>query len=249
MIPGRDAWHAHHGLSRTDAKRRYISTLIETMHEYATTTSEARELVSELGFVWDQIKSNPVSSAASSPGQLPVESSHQITNPSYASLGGPSARASKRADEGGDGLRVLRPISDGDEEEEYGGARGDAYKNGDDIAPEIEDLDVRNRKWRRRIEQALVKMTTEVAALREQIEAKTMSEAKRRNGIWAWMVWLVSVTIRHMLLDLAVVGIVVAWARRKRDRRVEMGVGLVVQYITEQTRKLLRPMRLPTQQR
>lgn len=254
MIPDRDAWHAHHGLSRTDAKRRYISTLIETMHEYATTTSEARELVSELEFVWDQIKSNSVSSAASSPGQIPVESSHQVTNPSYASLGGPSARtsarASRRADEGGGGLRVLRPISDGDEEEEeYREARGDAYNNGDDIVPETEDLDVRNRKWRRRIEQALVKMTAEVAALREQIEAKTISEGKKRNGIWAWMAWLVWAAIRHALLDLAFVGILVAWARRKRDRRVEMGVGLVVQYIMEQTKKLLRPMRLPTQQR
>lgn len=226
------------------------------MHQYATTTSEARELVSELEFVWDQIKSNSASSAASSPGQVPREQSHQITNPSYASLGGPSARLARRVGEDGDGgLRVLRPVSDGDEDEEdneKGGhreARNDAYNNEEDNTSETKDLDVRNRKWRKRIEQALAKMITEVAALREQLEAKTIGERKKRSGIWAWMVWLVWTAIRHALLDLAVLGILVAWARRKRDRRVEMGVGLLVQYIAEQTRKLLQPMRLPTQQR
>lgn len=254
MTLDRDAWHAHHGLSRTEAKRRYISTLIETMHQYASTTPEARELVSELEFVWDQIKSNSASSAASSPGQMLGEQSRQIINPSYASLGGPSARGSRRVDEGG-GLTVLRPVSDGDEEEEDNveevsrEARGDVYNNEEDIVPESEDLDVRNRKWRKRIEQALVKMTTEVAALREQIETKAVGEGKRRNGVWVWMEWLVGAAIRHALLDLAVLGILVAWARRKRDRRVEMGIGLLAQYVTEQTRKLLRPMRLPTQQR
>lgn len=32
-----DAWNAQRGLSRTEAKRRYIEALIETMHRYATT--------------------------------------------------------------------------------------------------------------------------------------------------------------------------------------------------------------------
>ncbi|KAG4220515.1 hypothetical protein PC116_g31006 [Phytophthora cactorum] len=32
-----DAWNAQNGLSRTEAKRRYIEALIETMHHYANT--------------------------------------------------------------------------------------------------------------------------------------------------------------------------------------------------------------------
>lgn len=43
-------------MSRTEAKRQYISTLIETMKEYASGTAESRELVGELEFVWNQIK-------------------------------------------------------------------------------------------------------------------------------------------------------------------------------------------------
>ena len=53
-----DAWRDNEGLSRTEAKRRYIGKLIETMHKYASQTDEAKQLVEELEFVWDQIKSN-----------------------------------------------------------------------------------------------------------------------------------------------------------------------------------------------
>ena len=34
-----DAWDAQRGVSRTEAKRRYIEALIETMHKYASTTA------------------------------------------------------------------------------------------------------------------------------------------------------------------------------------------------------------------
>lgn len=51
-----DAWKKEEGLSRTQAKRRYILYLIETMRVYASGTQEARELLSELEFLWDQIK-------------------------------------------------------------------------------------------------------------------------------------------------------------------------------------------------
>lgn len=34
-----DAWDAQKGTSRTEAKRRYIEALIETMHKYASTTA------------------------------------------------------------------------------------------------------------------------------------------------------------------------------------------------------------------
>ena len=34
-----DAWDAQRGVSRTEAKRRYIEALIDTMHQYASTTA------------------------------------------------------------------------------------------------------------------------------------------------------------------------------------------------------------------
>lgn len=32
-----DAWNSQRGLSKTESKRRYIETLLDTMHRYATT--------------------------------------------------------------------------------------------------------------------------------------------------------------------------------------------------------------------
>ena len=252
-ISCRDAWSANHSLSRTEAKRRYIATLIDTMHKYATTTPEARELVAELEFVWDQIKSNSASPLSSSPGQIFRSQGPQL--PSYASIGGPPG--SGRADEGGgEGLRMLRPVSegeaDGDEGEEFEETRGGPFDDEEAVmaaAGQSRDLDVRNRKWRRKIEHALVKMTTEVAALREQIELKRIGDARRRTGLWAWMTWLVWVAVRHVVVDLALLGLLVAWARRKEDRRVEQGLDLLLQYLRHRIRKIRVPamLRLPAQ--
>ena len=258
----RDAWHDNHGVSRTEAKRRYISTLIDTMHQFASTTPEARELVSELEFVWDQIKSNTASSSGSSPGQVGRSQAQPINIPSYASLGHSRPPGRDKDHIGSGGLRVLRPVSDRDDEgedneggeevEDYQEAHGDTYNDDgedEDAAPGLlpghsSDLDIRNRKWRKRIERALVTLTTEVAALREQMEAKRLSDGKRRNGIWAWMAWLVWVALRHTLINLTILGVLVVWARRKRDKRVEMGVGLVMRYLGEQMRRVLKPLRL-----
>lgn len=217
------------------------------MHKYATTTPEARELVAELEFVWDQIKSNTASSPSSSPGQL-ARSHQQMMQPSYASLG----QSGKGRDEGGGaGLRVLRPVSDGgaeeeeeEEGEEYEEARNVPFDEDEGAvagASQGRDLDVRNRKWRKRVEQALVKMTTEVAALREQLEAKRSGEGKRRNGTWTWMCWLTWVAVRHLVVDLALMGVVLVWARRKGDRRVEQGLELLLGYVRERARKARVP--------
>ncbi|KAI4145805.1 MAG: hypothetical protein LQ340_006151, partial [Diploschistes diacapsis] len=53
-----DAWAACAGLRRAAAKCRYVDTLIETMRTYAYGTAEARELVDELEFVWEQVRGN-----------------------------------------------------------------------------------------------------------------------------------------------------------------------------------------------
>ena len=56
-----DAWKREEGLPKTEAKKRYIAFLIETMKVYASGTHEARELLNELEYLWDQIKDLPVS--------------------------------------------------------------------------------------------------------------------------------------------------------------------------------------------
>lgn len=143
---------------------------------------------------------------------------------------------------------MLRPVTDGDieedEGEEFEETRGVPFDDEEvvmAVAGRSRDLDVRNRKWRKKIEHALVKMTTEIAALRELIEPKRTGDGRRRKGIWVWMTWLVWVTVRHFVVDLALLGLLVAWARRKGDRRVEQGLDLLLQYFRHRTRKIRLP--------
>ncbi|KAL8704054.1 MAG: hypothetical protein Q9201_002792 [Fulgogasparrea decipioides] len=215
------------------------------MHQYASDTPEACELVAELEFVWDQIKANSNNtSSESSPQGAAGETNLGIR---YASLGG-STRVVGRSGAvgGGSRLSVLRPVSDGDEEYDDGDEESEEF-NSDGaryVDPQLDqmaggrktrDLDIRNRKWRKRIEIALFKMTTEVAALREQVEAKRIGSAHGKNsGAWAWIRWLIWTAVRQLLVDAMIVGLVLLWARRKNDQRIEQGLWLVMQAVKEQ---------------
>ncbi|KAL8918957.1 MAG: hypothetical protein Q9208_007067 [Pyrenodesmia sp. 3 TL-2023] len=247
-----DAWHSQSGLSRTAAKRAYISTLITAMHQYASSTPEAKELVAELEFVWDQIKANSNSTSNESSPRGGMAREDERLGMSYASLGD-SRRRRIREDEG---LRVLRPVSDEDQEEEY----DDENYDGDDPGAEGEpnhpetdpirtrDLDIRNRKWRKRIESALIRTSTELAALREQIESKgTGGRPMYGTGSrpWAWIRWLIWASMRQLLCDAVILGLAYVWAKRMGDQRIEQGLWLVMQALKEHLKEArLRGWRL-----
>ncbi|MCJ1287533.1 hypothetical protein MMC26_006885 [Xylographa opegraphella] len=216
-----DAWSAQHGLSRTTAKRRYISTLIKTMHTYASSTPEARALVAELEFVWDQIRANE---ASSSDDSHPSQPAYPTTHPEEPSPQRP-------------GMRLLRPISSGDDASLESAERedeGDRFDRADDLKVSTyerrpsggnADYDVRNRKWRVRMERAVVQLGAEVAALREGVEARrgwgeVLGGGRRKRGWWAFVTWLLWAVVRHVLVDVVVVVGVVAWVRRGSVRDV-----------------------------
>lgn len=300
------------------------------MHRYASSTPEARELVSELEFVWDQIKYNAASSSSSSPVNavgVPPLSRHQDS--SYGSIGGRLAgsssdkyeRRNARTEENGHDsrLRVLSPVSQPEEEEyyrdrrrrrtsaddpedpdvdvededddteEYEEARDSLYEEVDhastntdtgtgtdrtgsasdnrnstgrhrhrprhrhpghtsiDSGSALESarhshshslthshshsqaysrrdshdaIPPKDSRWRRRVEQALTKMTAEVAAVREQMEARTLAH-RRRSGLWAWLKWILWTVVRQIIWDVALLGALLIWMRMRGDRRVE----------------------------
>ena len=237
-------------MSRTEAKRRYITTLIETMKVYASGTAESRELVGELEFVWGQIRSQ-----SGSEGEADEESSTRKLEraglkqtESYASIppgrgGGPGGGG-----DGGSRLRVLSPVSrggiddivegedmespeetrdadgdDDDDEEDFRDARDGSEDNALDRRRRDDDeYSVRNRKWRRRMEAALTHMTAEIAALREQMsDSRVFGTARRRSGLLSWIRWLIWAALRQTGVNIVLVGIVVLWGRWKGDRRAE----------------------------
>ncbi|KAJ5902097.1 hypothetical protein N7495_002625 [Penicillium taxi] len=282
-----DAWYSHRDLSRTEAKRRYISTLIDTMHAYASQTPEARELVGELEFVWDQIKNNATSSSSSGPlNAVGVPPLSRYQGSSYGSIGGrldglvdqydrPSSRYGGQNSQ----LRVLSPVSqpeeedyyrhrrrraghdnedeehvddeDEDEDEEYEEARDSLYEDQDEDQDEDNlstqtgtdhashqhkhtsskasthsrcnshnQHNTRSGPWRRRVEQALTKMTAEIAAMREQLEVRTLTH-RRRSGILAWLKWILWASMRQFAWDLVMLGMLLILMRIRGDRRLE----------------------------
>ncbi|KAI9774883.1 MAG: hypothetical protein M1840_000099 [Geoglossum simile] len=240
-----DAWNQHKGLSKTEAKRRYIPTLIDTMHKYASATPDARELVSELEFIWDQIKSNIPSSSASSPIQ--PHSVPPQNPPTYQSISGDREPR----------MNILSPTSeapggeeDDHEEDEFDDALSDV--DGKEIderpdgglksSPPLQRPGEmpRNHKWRRRVEQALAKVTAEVAALREQIETRRAHKARKRRSLRAWILWTLWFVFKHIIFDAVLLGLLLLRMRGRKDRGVEQALKMIFRSVRESLRRVRR---------
>lgn len=95
-----------------------------------------------------------------------------------------------------------------------------------------------DKKWRGRVEQALQKMTAEVAALREQLEARRLfthsPHYRLIRGIWRW-VWA---AFKHVATDAFILGIVLLYMRRKKDTRLEGAIRVLLGDAVAQVQKV-----------
>ncbi|KAF2197187.1 hypothetical protein GQ43DRAFT_425066 [Delitschia confertaspora ATCC 74209] len=245
-----EAWKQQDGLSRTEAKRRYITTLIEAMHKYASSSPDSRELVGELEFVWDQVKSNVPSSSSSSPLQTLSNLGLHIP-PNYSQLG-QSRNFRQEKDPEGAPLQIRSPMSQSEEDdlddqvEEFVDAQDSQYNPNtepedtiqgpgqpQDSFPKVVPArspsppkSSSNDKWRKRVEQALVKMTAEIAALREQLESRRLHS--RQYTFFQWVFRFAWASVKHFAIDLVILCIILLWMRRKKDRRLEGAVRVLL---------------------
>lgn len=267
-----DAWKANEGLTRTEAKRRYIEKLIETMHKYASTTTEAKELVEELEFVWDQIKNNSQhsSSERSSPLQH-IERSGYLHNGSSGAGIPSSAAALEGVGKKKGELTVLSPMSQSEEEalmdeerEEFVDApvsQVDAAEMQDisdaGTGVEREDAGVQasaepltspsDKRWRRKIESSLSRLTTEIAALREQLESTRYFKQQRRRSFFGWVLRLTWWAVQLIIADAFLLWFVILYLRRKQDRRLEGAVRVLLGDAVAQVQKVTgREVKMPT---
>lgn len=274
-----DAWKGNQGLSRTEAKRRYIEKLISTMHHYASGTDEARVLVEELEFVWDQIKSQslPSSSERSSPLQN-LERSGYIQSSSsggqHGGIGSSTAAMDRNTGPEGAGrarnapMRVLSPVSQANEgdalEEEQeevfvdaplsqidiqdfgespstgGGARAaadDSYA----MIPRPQG----DPRWRKRIESSLMRLTTEIAALREQLESRRFRSQQHKHSLLGWALRIGWWGVQVLLADAFLLWVVILYLRRKQDRRLEGAVRVLLGDAVAQVQKVGREVKIP----
>lgn len=215
------------------------------MHRYASPTPEAQELISELEFVWDQIKIN------TAPAATRRRAAREQERAMRASVSRRENRRRAAADGRDSRLRVLSPVSqpeselrrqdytDDDEDEEgedndddFQEARDSFYddevEDEDESEGEKDDNDAEDaysdeteseedpaprrrrrrrgrgggggggggsggsridrakstRRWRRHVEQALTNLSTEAAAIREQLES---GNQQMRRGLFGWL--------------------------------------------------------------
>lgn len=234
-----DAWNSQKGLSRTEAKRRYIEALIETMHRYANTPygesptlswicltntmgtySDAKELVAELEFVWDQIKNNSPNSSDSSPKA--TSASRRFQQPASGTEGP---------------MKVLSPMSEQDEAEMR--SQRQMEMEDEEAAEEEIDNSKKPSRWQRSVEKALTHLSAEVAALREQITTGREWRSKKERSFPSWLKWLAWAITKHLLVDFVVLSIILLWMRRRKDRRLEDLVRAALRLIREYVRKVL----------
>ena len=230
----RNAWKQQGGISRTEAKRRYITTVLDAMHMYASPSPDSRELVTELEFVWDQVKSNVPS--ASSPAVPSVETGARGLR-SYAPLSPTEVRQSQLTQTAEDApLQLRSPISQSEEADgadEFVDAQDSQYvltaEVDEDAMPEdakdaSRDAAAPDPKWRQRVEQTLVRMTAEVAALREQLAERRLFTPSRQWTLVGWVWRLFKSSLKHAVVDVVLIGILLLWMRWRQDGRLEGAV-------------------------
>jgi len=231
-----DAWNSQKGLGRTEAKRRYVEALIETMHKYANTPN-ALELVAELEFVWNQVKSNSPSAAGSSSEQSGGGTGEQRSGGGGGGGGiiaSPVVRRFQTPLSGSEGpMRVLSPMSEEDESERR------LAELADQADEDPGEYARRHDKRSKRMERAIVRLSAEIAALREQIAAGREWKARKERGVFAWVGWIFWAVTKHITVDVALLLLLLLWMRKRKDRRLEDNVRGIFRLAREYVRKIL----------
>jgi hypothetical protein len=186
---------------------------------------DAEELVSELEFVWDQIKNNSPSSSLSSP---------RANRSTGAGARQPYQQPEQASDEEGP-LKELRPMSEYDEAE----LRSQRQLDLEDDEIEIQNSDQSVGRWQRKVERALTTMSAEVAALREQITTGREWRTKKERSFPAWVKWFAWLLVKHIFADIVILSIVLLWLRKRKDQRLEDLVRSAVRLLREYVRNVL----------
>lgn len=131
-------------------------------------------------------------------------------------------------------MKILSPMSEEDEAEqdyERRMAAGDP-DDGDEYVK-------RGDKWSKKMERAIVRLSAEIAALREQITTGREWRSKKERSFGAWAGWVLWVAMKHLVVDAFLLALILIWMRRRRDRRLEDLVRAALKLGREYIRKVV----------
>lgn len=130
-------------------------------------------------------------------------------------------------------MKILSPMSEEDEAEQDYQRRvatgdlddGDYIKRGD--------------RWSKKMERAIVRLSAEIAALREQITTGREWRSKKERSLGAWAGWVLWIIVKHFVIDTAIMAVLLLWMRRTKDRRLEDLLRAALRLGREYARKIL----------
>lgn len=141
-------------------------------------------------------------------------------------------------------MKMLSPMSEDDAAEQEDRAGENQEEDDDDEEEEEEAEDEgeyvkKGDKWSRKVERALVRLSTEIAALREQITAGREWRTKKEKSPGAWIRWALWIFLKHLIANSVILALVLLWMRRRKDRRLEDLVRSALKLAREYARKVL----------
>lgn len=132
-------------------------------------------------------------------------------------------------------MKVLSPMSEEDEAEHDYQRRMAADELDNDGGEYVK----RGDKWSKKMERAIVRLSVEIAALREQITTGREWRSRKERSFGAWVGWILWTAMKHFVVDAILLCLILIWMRRRRDRRFEDLVRTALKICREYVRKVL----------
>ena len=85
---------------------------------------------------------------------------------------------------------------------------------------------------------SIIKLTAELAAVREQLEARRLFTHTIQFRIFRFITRSIWGIVKHVAIDVLILGIVIIWLRRKKDERLEGALRVLLGDAVAQVQKL-----------
>ena len=143
-------------------------------------------------------------------------------------------------------MKVLSPMSEDDAAEQEYRERQQRLEEAEEeleyyggLEEESGGYVKKGDRWSTKVERALVRLSAEIAALREQITTGREWQSRRERTFRARIGWFLWIVAKHLAVDLTVLGFILLWMRRRKDRRLEDQVRAIFRLGREYVSKVL----------
>jgi hypothetical protein len=92
--------------------------------------------------------------------------------------------------------------------------------------------------WKKNISASIIKLTAELAAVREQLEARRLFTHTIQFRILRFVTSAIWSSVKHIAIDVIVLGVLLLWLRQKEDQRLESALRVLLGDAVVQAQRL-----------